>query len=123
MGMYRKKPVVVEAIQFEYSPEGIKKLEEFCGPSLGGISKARHPYAKAEAQIFTLEDGEYVTVKHIATEGDWIIKGVVGEFYPCKPEVFEQTYEKAELGLSVDKPLGPQNAYFSPSDLVKTCWK
>ena len=40
------------------------------------------------------EDGTHLTVKHIATEGDWIIKGVQGEFYPCKPDIFEQTYEE-----------------------------
>ena len=33
--------------------------------------------------------------KHICTEGDYIIKGVQGEFYPCKPDIFEQTYEQA----------------------------
>jgi hypothetical protein len=38
----------------------------------------------------------HLTVKHIATEGDWIIKGVQGEFYACKPDIFEQTYEKVE---------------------------
>lgn len=60
------------------------------------ISKARHPEAKAEAEICTLEDGNELHVKHIATEGDWIIKGVAGEFYACKPDIFEQTYERVE---------------------------
>ena len=50
----------------------------------------------AEAEIRTLEDGIHLTVKHIATEGDWIIKGVQGEFYACKPDIFEQTYERVE---------------------------
>lgn len=91
---YRKKPVVVEAVQFEYSSDGIQRLKEFCGSALGKTYKDRHPSAKGEAEIVTLEDGIHLTVKHIATEGDFIIKGVQGEFYPCKPDIFWSTYEK-----------------------------
>ena len=86
---YRKKPVVIEAIKFEYNDEGINKLSEFCGDSLGSITKARHMGALAEAYIKTLEDGSKNQVRHIATEGDYIIKGISGEFYPCKPDIFE----------------------------------
>lgn len=93
MPLYRKKPVVIEAVQFVYSKEGIAVLQEFCGFALGNFAKQRHPDAKGEVEIGTLEDGTHLTVKHIATEGDWIIKGVQGEFYPCKPDIFEQTYE------------------------------
>jgi hypothetical protein len=93
---FRKKPVVIEAIQFEYTEEGIKKLREFCGEFVNTISKERHPGAKGEAEICTLEDGNELHVKHIATEGDWIIKGVQGEFYACKPDIFKQTYEAVE---------------------------
>jgi len=92
---YRKKPVIIEALEFEYSKEGIERLREFCGPALGSTHKERHPSALGEAEIGTLEDGVHLTVKHIATEGDYIIKGVQGEFYPCKPDIFWQTYEKA----------------------------
>jgi hypothetical protein len=93
---FRKKPVVIEAIQFEYSSIGIEKLKAFCGSTIGNIRKARHPGALGEAEIGTLEDGINLTVKHIATEGDWIIKGIQGEFYACKPDIFEATYEPAE---------------------------
>jgi hypothetical protein len=93
---FRKKPVVIDAVQFIYSDEGIAKVKEFCGSALGKVSKARHIAAKGEAEIGTLEDGVHLTVKHIATEGDWIIKGVQGEFYACKPDIFEATYEPAE---------------------------
>jgi len=95
MSKYRKKPVTVEAIKFEYTEEGIKHLREFAGENVGQITKARHPSAMAEAHIITLEDGNNKTVKHVATEGDWIIKGVKGEFYPCKPDIFDLTYEPA----------------------------
>jgi hypothetical protein len=90
---FRKKPIEVEAIKFVYTEFGLADLEEFCGPVLGNIKKARHPSALAEAEIGTLEDGVHLTVKHIATEGDYIIKGIAGEFYPCKPDIFEATYD------------------------------
>jgi hypothetical protein len=93
---FRKKPVVIDAVQFIYTEEGIANLKAFCGNTIGNISKARHPTALGEAEIGTLEDGVHLTVKHIATEGDWIIKGVQGEFYACKPDIFEATYESVE---------------------------
>ena len=69
------------------------KLKELCGPALGKTHKERHITAVGEAEIGTLEDGVNLTVKHIATEGDYIIKGVQGEFYACKPDIFHATYE------------------------------
>ena len=93
---FKKKPISIEAVRFAYTAEGIATLEEFLGDSLGDIRKTREMNSLAEAQIFTLEDGNYFKVKHIATEGDYIIKGINGEFYPCKPDIFEKTYEKVE---------------------------
>lgn len=90
---YRKKPVIIDAMKFEYNLDALNKLRKFCEGNLGNVSKAQHPDAKAEAELGTLEDGIHLTVKHIATEGDWIIKGVQGEFYACKPHIFEATYE------------------------------
>lgn len=93
---FRKKPVVIEAVQFFYTKESLEELQKFCGPALRWFGKDRHPDAIGWAHIFTLEDGNANTgeAKHIATEGDWIIKGVQGEFYPCKPDIFEATYER-----------------------------
>lgn len=91
---FRKKPVVVDAVQFLYTTEGLRELHNFCGKSLGHVYKARRVDAKAEAEICTLEDGTSTRVKHIATEGDWIIRGIQGEFYACKPDIFEATYER-----------------------------
>ena len=89
-----KKPVEVEAINFEYSQAGIDALRAFCGGKVGRVTKGRHPDAVGQAEIATLEDGsDDLKVKHIATEGDWIIRGVKGEFYPCRPDIFEVTYE------------------------------
>ena len=88
---YRKKPVVIDAELFTYPPT--PEFKKFVGEYLGIVQKSRHPTAKAEAQIYTLEDGRIMKVAHIATEGDYVIKGVEGEFYACKPEIFHKTYE------------------------------
>lgn len=77
MAKYRKKPVVIDAVQYDgFNVQTIKEFTE---------GQAR--YCNGVLTILTLE-GE-----HIASEEDWIIKGVAGEFYPCKPEIFRTTYE------------------------------
>ena len=96
MTKYRKKPVVIEAVRFEYTLSALKDLRLFVGDSLGIITKARRIGARAEAEIITLEDGIKSQVAHVATEGDWIIKGIQGEFYPVKPDIFAETYELVE---------------------------
>lgn len=91
---YRKKAVEIEAVVFTYPITD--ELLEFAGPSLGTCRKNRHPSAIAELEVLTLEDGKDLKVTHIATEGDYIIKGVQGEFYPCKPGIFVLTYDKVD---------------------------
>ena len=81
---YRKKPVVIEAIKWNGRNAG--ELVRFTG---GAVSFASM-YGRDDAYIQTLEG----TMR--ASEGDYIIKGVDGEFYPCKPDIFEKTYEAAE---------------------------
>jgi hypothetical protein len=49
-----------------------------------------------ELYIHTLEDGKNGVARHVASPGDWIIKGVKGEYYPCKPDIFAATYEEVE---------------------------
>lgn len=92
---YIKKPIEVEAVIFNYGKDGGQSIKDFCGNCVGKISMNRHPGAVAEAEILTLEDGHDNRVKHIATNGDYIIKGISGEFYPCKPDIFLMTYDKA----------------------------
>ena len=86
---YRKKPVVIEAIQFIDTPERLEELSKFIDnqPLRVDYKNPNKPVLKLQ----TLE-GE-----HIASVGDIIIKGVKGEFYPCKPDIFEKTYEPVEL--------------------------
>jgi hypothetical protein len=80
MAFYRKKPVVIEAEQFNNSAD----IHEFCGDYV------REPVGKNYMEIITLEG----IMK--ASKGDYIIKGVNGEFYPCKPDIFEKTYDPIE---------------------------
>ncbi len=82
---YRKKPVVIEAI--EYTGGNFIELDKFVNNKK--IILWSHTYDN-KLTISTLE-GEM-----IASEGDFIIQGVNGEFYPCKPDIFEKTYEKVE---------------------------
>lgn len=85
---YRKKPVVIEAVQFFNA--NVIEAQRFC-PSLVtvGVDDAGAFYERANPLIPTLEGDMMVT------PGDWIIRGVNGEFYPCKPDIFAKTYEPA----------------------------
>lgn len=89
MPRYRKKPVVVEAVQWR----GDNDAEVFAFYD-GDIPLQTEQGIAADAPKYiivpTLEG------YHQASPGDWIIKGVQGEFYPCKPDIFEATYEEAE---------------------------
>lgn len=79
MAQYRKKPIVIEAEQwwiFSDVPDAQIQPLSPDKPTLGWID--------------TLEGG------HIVTPGDWIITGIKGENYPCKPDIFEATYEAVE---------------------------
>jgi len=81
---YVKKPIVIQAVKF--TGENEEELRLFCGDALGAI-------VDGEAHIRTLEDGRLSQVEHMATVGDYIIKGIRGEFYACKPDIFEASYE------------------------------
>ena len=91
MSEYRKKPVVIQAVQLKR--DNLKEIETFLAgrvmpdmyQALGGWDIN---WGNSEVTINTLEG------KMVARPGDWIIKGVKGEFYPCKPDIFEATYEK-----------------------------
>lgn len=103
MGKYRKRPVVVEATQWhengDHPDDGVEK-----GAGTEGkvVRRYRHPLVSGDSMcaqckgdmhvhgwIETLEGG------HIVCPGDWIITGVKGERYPCKPDIFDATYEPA----------------------------
>ena len=90
---YRKKPVVIEAIQYLY-PD-MDAVAEFAGKEFP-VAVGERVDGGRELIICTLEDGSIGQAKHVASPGDWIIRGIQGEVYPCKPDIFEATYEAAE---------------------------
>ena len=79
---YRKKPVVIEAVQ--WTGDNFDEVSEFTNGAL------RWDDEGLWLIIPTLEGD------HLARVGDFIIQGVHGEFYPCKPDIFEKTYERVE---------------------------
>jgi hypothetical protein len=93
MPQFRKKPVVIEARQFNASSD-LKELKEWCGATDAtetGNCSPEFPegFDYPCLSIGTLEGSMKASI------GDWIIKGVNGEFYPCKNEIFFKTYEPA----------------------------
>jgi hypothetical protein len=85
--LYRKKPVEVEAMQF--TEDAAARLVDWSGatPFPAGIDWATGESVEGYLVIQTLEGPIRASL------GDWIIRGIKGEFYPCKPDIFEATYE------------------------------
>ncbi len=97
--LFTKLPVTISAIQWTGS--NLEHVIHFTdGRRLfGGSDHAGMPWSdycdlvqREGLRIFTLEDGANGQAKHMADIGDWIIRGVRGEFYPCKPDIFAMTY-------------------------------
>jgi len=114
--VFRKKPVEVEAVQWfkngDHPQDGVgePRFDPITGDQYAGIEGAvvrffRRPEPQYDGAVVhelcgrtwhdhgwidTLEGG------HTVCPGDWIIRGVKGEFYPCKPDIFEATYEPVE---------------------------
>ena len=92
MARFRKKPVVVEATVWARDGDH-REVSMYCGDS--NPNSYRHcehcdrAYL-AHGWVRTLEGG------HIVCPGDWIIRGIKGEIYPCKPDIFAATYEPAD---------------------------
>ena len=83
MSKWRKKPVVIEAVQFPLDGVKTKELSDFLG----------WPHDSDNYNWLFIKTLEWT---YMASPGDWIIKGVKGEFYLCKQGIFERTYEPAE---------------------------
>lgn len=77
---FRKKPIIIEAIQYVYKNK--QEITEFTD----GLAWTHLGYN--HLTIHTLEGNHKVSVN------DWVIKGIKGEFYPCKPDIFKLTYEE-----------------------------
>jgi len=104
---FRKKPVVIEAMHFDgVSLKTMLAIEEWAG-------KEKVIFALAQESVETKErKPEYAIIPTLegpmrAEVGDWIIKGIKGEFYPCKPDIFAATYEaEPQHGLVKQKTNG-----------------
>ena len=92
---FRKKPVVIEAVQ--WTGENLREVLSFTGrhprwPKWFSSFEQYEAHVRAHCGVF-----EIITLEGTmeALPGDWIIRGVKGEYYPCKPDIFEATYEPA----------------------------
>ena len=88
IGTYVKKPVVIKVCQ--WTGDNVEEIKEFVEPI------AEYLEDEQVILIHTLEGDMKANV------GDYIIKGVKGEFYPCKPDIFEETYSKVDCQESIE---------------------
>ena len=88
---YRKKPVVIDATQWDGTLTGVRSIEAIY-PQMVTLAITYHEKDNTVSwwKIGTLEGS------HVVSPNDWIILGIKGEYYPCKPDIFEATYESAE---------------------------
>ena len=85
---YRKKPVVIEAVQLRWDT-----WSEMCKHADVGKLTDGKPEGKQDGDEIGLDIPTLEGVMH-ANENDWVIRGVAGELYPCKPDIFAETYEE-----------------------------
>ena len=83
--LYRKKPVVISAVRFEDTPDSLVAIGRM------GLDPIVVSYADPAAPILTIKTLEGVMSANV---GDYVIRGVKGEFYPIKAEIFLETYER-----------------------------
>jgi len=79
---FRKKPIVIEAVRWDGSPESMREI-------LAKLSTSLVTQIQDSSLVIGTLEGDMN-----ANLGDWIIKGVAGEIYPCKPDIFAVTYEE-----------------------------
>jgi len=90
MRQYRKKPIVIEAEQ--WNGDNVTEILNFGNSGISPLWGDDFKVDNKTKQVIILTPEGYV----FASKGDWIIKGIKGEFYPCKPDIFEATYELVE---------------------------
>lgn len=88
MTLFRKKPVVVNAVRFQGTKASADEVWQWLKNN--GVRGMTLGLDNAYLIIPTLEG------QMRADPGDWVIRGIKGEFYPCKPDIFEATYEEVE---------------------------
>lgn len=94
---FRKKPVVIDAMQFDGS--NFSEIAEFCSQIVEvRATQSKLPIRDCQVIRENNDTDNYIVIRTLegdmkARKDDWIICGVSGEFYPCKPDIFEETYE------------------------------
>lgn len=114
MNEYRKKPVVIEAFQMTAERRmDNSEWPAWLGEAWNGERDAEGTLQRVDMSADLPDTLEIVTLegKHLVTWGDYIIRGVKGELYPCKPDIFAATYEPATL------PAAPT---FTAADLARS---
>lgn len=84
MPFFRKKPVTIEAVQFKDDSDTLCELSDLAGREI------KVDYSDPSKPVLRIDTLEGTMTAQV---GDWIIKGVKGELYPCKPHIFSATYE------------------------------
>lgn len=110
MPIFRKKPVEIEAVLFTGTVDtgfmGIHGAHFADNPNW--ITDNEIPYQEEHKPVpagkWFVSSVDQITIgtlegKHIGSKGDWIIKGIQGEIYPCKPDIFEKTYEEVIIDV------------------------
>src|SRR5262245_50317140 len=91
VALFRKRPVIVEALQWHGRDEDRAAMRAFLnGSRVGGVLNIRG--RRGEDLLIPTLEGDM-----LALPGDWIIRGIKGEFYPCKPDIFEATYQAVDV--------------------------
>lgn len=100
---FRKKPVVIEAMQWDGSEKAAASIMNWISTADGVVTwrKEMLELRAPNGELSQLAAPTHLRIRTLegtmmALTGDWIIKGVKGEFYPCKPDIFEATYERVE---------------------------
>jgi hypothetical protein len=113
---YRKRPVTVEAVR--WTGDNLSELYEFTGRShfdqLDEQDRANSADPEATASVFDKLHSTWVLVY----TGQWVIKGIRGEFYPCADDVFRETYEPAEDGVSGNITIGGEDLGSDPWEAI-----
>ena len=85
---FKKKPVIIEAMEWDQTKDALQRLNEWgAGASISAYETSASGKIVHNLRLKTLEGTLNVS------DGDWIIRGIAGEFYPCKPDIFFATYE------------------------------
>jgi len=108
---YRKKPVIIEAIRWDATDDTSIAIRDWAEPAVAVVDTDHLTHLwDYDAGAYRMPNGKYIFAPYglrclivltlegemIASPGDFIIRGVHGEFYPCKPDIFAETYEEAQ---------------------------